>query len=524
LLLAALLLCAGCSGSTNVNGEIAADKSATVKPVKPPSDSTPPAAVDDLAVEGTTFYSITLAWTATGDDGYEGQADGYDVRFSTVPINDGNWDDASRASYEPAPGPPGTTETFTMYGVLRNTTYYLALKVDDEAGNWSDLSNVVQAATDDEPYTWDIQLVEDSCIIWLHSGAVDLAYDPIDGNPSVVYNDAQASSHKFAHWTGSSWEKDVIGDGETGYVNLAFDPTEPNTDRNPVLCLGAVHLISWDQSSQSWISEQDGSGGDFSMAYAPGDDHPSISCVTSSGVNKKKTWALELAEWDGSAWVFDYIAPGYGTNMCTIRDTSLVFDGSAAALIAYRDELDSVQPRTVALRFARRAAGSSTWDIETVDQFTEPHDNAFANISNISIACDPVTGNPGIAYWAYIVDYDLAGWPHVLDELRFASWNGSSWDIHVVDDDGRFVGLGASLAYASSGMPAIGYYTASYELVKLASWDGSSWNIEIVDSGLNFDGNVPLAFDPDGKPSIVMQTHIAHSLGLPEQLFFARKL
>ncbi len=47
--------------------------------------------------------------------------------------------------------PAGTTQTWWMPSVLQHgTTYYLAIKVRDQAGNASDLSNVVQltAATD----------------------------------------------------------------------------------------------------------------------------------------------------------------------------------------------------------------------------------------------------------------------------------------------------------------------------------------------------------------------------------------
>jgi len=48
-------------------------------------DNTPPAAVSNLAVTATTASSVSLTWTATGDDGTVGTAASYDLRRSTSP-------------------------------------------------------------------------------------------------------------------------------------------------------------------------------------------------------------------------------------------------------------------------------------------------------------------------------------------------------------------------------------------------------------------------------------------------------
>ena len=43
----------------------------------------------------------------------------------------------------PAPGVPGTTESFTIPGLETGVTYHFAIKTVDAAGNWSPLSNVL---------------------------------------------------------------------------------------------------------------------------------------------------------------------------------------------------------------------------------------------------------------------------------------------------------------------------------------------------------------------------------------------
>ena len=110
-------------------------------------DSIPPDAVDDLAASNPASNTMDLSWTATGDDGYLGTASYYDVRYSTMPIDEGNFFSATRDFGSPDPGPPGTPETMMVKGLDFNTTYYFAVKVIDEYGNYSDVSNVATGTT-----------------------------------------------------------------------------------------------------------------------------------------------------------------------------------------------------------------------------------------------------------------------------------------------------------------------------------------------------------------------------------------
>lgn len=112
-------------------------------------DTTPPAAITDLAVTGTTGSSISVRWTAPGDDGTVGTATSYDVRYSTSAITSGNWGSATQATGEPAPTAAGTTQTFTLTGLNGSQQYYVAIKTTDDRGNVSLLSNVVNATTVD---------------------------------------------------------------------------------------------------------------------------------------------------------------------------------------------------------------------------------------------------------------------------------------------------------------------------------------------------------------------------------------
>jgi len=113
-------------------------------------DTIRPAPVASLAVTGTTEVTATVAWTAVGDDSLTGTATSYDLRYSTSPITAANWSSATQAAGEPTPGAAGTAQSHTVTGLSRQTTYYFALRVADDAGNVSAISNVPSATTPDQ--------------------------------------------------------------------------------------------------------------------------------------------------------------------------------------------------------------------------------------------------------------------------------------------------------------------------------------------------------------------------------------
>lgn len=110
-------------------------------------DETPPSAVIDLTTGKPTINSITLTWTASGDDGLIGKANSYDIRYSTSLITEANFGQATKVVGEPKPQSQGSTETFRVTGLSYSTTYYFALKVLDNVGNSSGLSNVTSETT-----------------------------------------------------------------------------------------------------------------------------------------------------------------------------------------------------------------------------------------------------------------------------------------------------------------------------------------------------------------------------------------
>jgi hypothetical protein len=114
-------------------------------------DHVAPDDVIDLTATANTTNSVTLQWTATGDNGADGTAFLYDLRYSTNPITDENFETTEQIEKVPAPSEAGTVETFTVKDLEFSQHFYFALKVRDRQFNFSGLSNVVQATTPAEP-------------------------------------------------------------------------------------------------------------------------------------------------------------------------------------------------------------------------------------------------------------------------------------------------------------------------------------------------------------------------------------
>ncbi len=102
----------------------------------------PSFALTTVSMEGT---SVTLHWTAPGDDGSIGRASSYQIRCSFKNCGVDTlawWGQATLCPGVPYPRPAGYLDSFTIQGLEPDSVYYFAIRAVDDAGNWSEVSNI----------------------------------------------------------------------------------------------------------------------------------------------------------------------------------------------------------------------------------------------------------------------------------------------------------------------------------------------------------------------------------------------
>ncbi len=122
------------------------------------SDLIPPARIGNLfaSLDPTDAGRVVLTWTATGDDGTEGTATAYELRFARAPFDDSSLDNATALALRLTPAASAAAEHYTLT-LPPERLWYMALRVRDGAGNWSPLSNLASArpvrpSTPDSPF------------------------------------------------------------------------------------------------------------------------------------------------------------------------------------------------------------------------------------------------------------------------------------------------------------------------------------------------------------------------------------
>ncbi len=124
----------------------------TVTTAKQMFDVIPPGTIRDLQIASRADSTVTLTWTAVGDDCTRVRAaTRYEMRYSeTAPTGNRDWewwDTAKLIEPVPTPGAPSAREMFTIKGLIPERQYYFAVNAYDEANNFAPSIAMVTSVT-----------------------------------------------------------------------------------------------------------------------------------------------------------------------------------------------------------------------------------------------------------------------------------------------------------------------------------------------------------------------------------------
>ena len=191
---------------------------------------------------------------------------------------------------------------------------------------------------------------------------------------------------------------------------------------------------------------------------------------------------VKHANWTGAGWNIETV------DCCRHIPwgSSLAIDNSDYPHISYGYQHRVNGPSE--LRYARW--DGSAWINETVD--------SAIDTGRVSALVLDSSGHPQIAYLKITTFF-----PQIECDLRYARWDGSKWQLEVVEHVPNWIGE-ISLGLDSIGHPHMSYSAKVDEnfTLKYASWNGSAWIIETVDSQDDVGQQNSLALDSSDRPHI----------------------
>lgn len=245
------------------------------------SDTTAPSAVSSLAAAtGANRGEVNLTWSAPGDDAAVGTAASYTIKYSTSAITtDALFNAASTVAGVPAPQVAGTSQSVTIAGFTPGTTYYFAMKAQDEVPNVSALSNSTSAAAkaNTMPVLSAIgaKSVNENAALTFTISATDADGDTMTYTATGLQTGASLNSSTGAFsWiptysqSGSYSTTFSAADGNGGTASETLTITVANVNRAPVLGVIGARTVAENSALTFTVTATDPDGGALTLSVS----------------------------------------------------------------------------------------------------------------------------------------------------------------------------------------------------------------------------------------------------------------
>ncbi len=297
------------------------------------------------AVAQVTETSVTLAWTAPGDDSLTGQATRYDLRWSLTPINTlADFAQATPVVGVAAPQLAGAAESTNVTGLTPETNYWFALRTQDEAGNASALSNLAQATT---TASTDVTRPAPLTLAISATGTTSVTLSWADVGDDSLTGTATALEFR--------WSTAAITEGNWQSANVVFGAPAPGPP-------GTAHQLlipGLDRTRDLWFAARARDDVNRAGAVSGPLRVPHLLDTAPPATPTGLTAAPEAASGVRVHWAANAEADLAGYHVYRALSASAVFAQLTSTPVVTNDYLDGTAPDTLAVWYAVSAVDAT---------------------------------------------------------------------------------------------------------------------------------------------------------------------
>ena len=354
--------------------------------------------------------------------------------------------------------------------------------------------------------TWNIQTIDTT-----NTGSGELAIDS-NNNPHIFYgytvrsSDSEYFQGVYTIWNGSSWNSQNTPLEIKGAFNLVLDSNNnPHLSYNRPSTTSINYLMYAWWTGSNWtiqtVTQERGGSRGFLALDSTG--NPAIAYIVDAQHNNPDgtvglRLVLKYASWNGSSWDIQTIdAQG---NLGPFNSIYLALDKNNYPTIMYATETDYQFPPPNGGGYALSSVKFATWNGSAWNIQT-----AFNDLSEYG---NMVLDSKGYPHFIYRQNFPINN--HLSNStLSYASWNGSDWTSQTVVSNAHLGGFGTGfLALDSYDYPHIDYIndTGTYDDWKrlvYAGWTGSEWDFQIVGPNSLAIHAGPILMDSNGNAHIL---------------------
>jgi hypothetical protein len=339
--------------------------------------------------------------------------------------------------------------------------------------------------------TWSIQTIDKTS-----TGDGAIAIDS-NNNPHIQYNHYENSSPRsplhrmYGSWNGSAWNTQPLPTEIVRFFNFVLDS---NNNPHILYTAGVDHrlMYAW-WTGSNWTTQtvtKERAIGGFLALDSAGNPHVAYTVnLPLSDYPSGVTNNIAMLKY--TSW--------NGSSWITQTIDSPISHFSGVYLALNSNNNPHIMYGNETLYFPPDGGYKSLWTVKFA-AWNGSTWNIQTAFSNLSAYGNMVLDSKG--YPHFVCSQDYPSFKSGNSTLSYASWNGSVWNTQIVVSNAK-LGDTAFVALDSYDYPHIDFFNSTSDSLVYAGWTGSVWDFQIVGPNSLAIYAGPIAMDSNGNAHII---------------------